>query len=159
MASDETFQAYSLREKWLATLFSFFEALKAERSLYVLTWPKGHDLLFSKTSTQLREKYLEQASKWIDEGEQESTIKEGCIPMELKQEITWWHFVFLIDFWLKDDSKGFERTDVLIEKTVHLLFDVMGHEMGEKLVDLVKFLAPNHTNPMDLFSRLKTALG
>ncbi|MEM0969346.1 MAG: hypothetical protein AAGJ31_08360, partial [Verrucomicrobiota bacterium] len=49
-------------------------------------------------------------------------------------------FLSTIDFYLRDESKGFERTDAYIEKTSTLAFDLIGSSAIDSAVDLVRFL-------------------
>jgi hypothetical protein len=57
-------------------------------------------------------------------------IKEGA----------WIQMMILIKFWMDDTSKGFEKTDVMIEKTVKATFDLMDTTPLESLLDLGKFV-------------------
>jgi ubiquinone biosynthesis protein COQ9 len=49
----------------------------------------------------------------------------------------------IIDFWIKDDSKLFEKTDTLIEKSVNTTMDWMARTPLDSLFDLGKFLFQN----------------
>ena len=51
------------------------------------------------------------------------------------------HFLSVIDFWLRDESPGFERTDAFIEKTVRLATDLIGRGPIDSAVDLARFFA------------------
>jgi len=55
----------------------------------------------------------------------------------------WLQFLFILGFWMKDDTKSFEKTDVAIEKSVNLAFDLMGHGPLDAMVDFGKFLFQN----------------
>ena len=55
----------------------------------------------------------------------------------------WVNFVFIINFWLKDNSKGFEKTDEAIERSVNLAFDLMGKSALDAALDFGKFLFQN----------------
>jgi hypothetical protein len=46
----------------------------------------------------------------------------------------------ILKFWIEDTSKGFEKTDILIEKTVNTAFDLMQTQPLERVIDLGKFL-------------------
>jgi hypothetical protein len=46
---------------------------------------------------------------------------------------------------LKDDSPKFERTDAFIEKSVTVLFDLMGRQVLDSGFDLLRFLIPGMT--------------
>ncbi len=48
----------------------------------------------------------------------------------------------LIDFNLTDSSRGFERTDAFIEKSVHLAFELIRSQAFDSAFDLARFLAP-----------------
>jgi ubiquinone biosynthesis protein COQ9 len=49
----------------------------------------------------------------------------------------------VLRFWVKDDSKNFEQTDALIEKTVKLTFELLGESPLDSFIDLAKFLYQN----------------
>jgi hypothetical protein len=55
-------------------------------------------------------------------------------------EGAWLQFLFLLKFWMDDTSKGFEKTDVLIEKSVNTVVDLLNTKPLESLFDLGKFL-------------------
>jgi hypothetical protein len=55
-------------------------------------------------------------------------------------EGAWLQFLFLLKFWMDDTSKGFEKTDVLIEKSVNTVVDLLDTKPLESLFDLGKFL-------------------
>jgi hypothetical protein len=48
----------------------------------------------------------------------------------------------VIDFSLKDDSRGYERTDAFIEKSVAVAFDLIRTQVVDSALDLARFLAP-----------------
>jgi ubiquinone biosynthesis protein COQ9 len=48
--------------------------------------------------------------------------------------------VSAIEFWKKDTSPSFEKTDIFIEKTIDTGFELMDNEPLRKVVDLGKFL-------------------
>ena len=55
-------------------------------------------------------------------------------------EGAWIQFLFLLKFWIDDTSKSFEKTDVLIEKSVNTVVDLLDTKQLENLFDLGKFL-------------------
>jgi ubiquinone biosynthesis protein COQ9 len=48
----------------------------------------------------------------------------------------------VVAFHLKDESTKFERTDAFIEKSVAVLFDLMGRQVLDSGFDLLRFLLP-----------------
>ncbi|KKX47402.1 hypothetical protein [Sphingobacterium sp. IITKGP-BTPF85] len=57
-----------------------------------------------------------------------------------REEAFWLHLVSAIEFWKKDTSPSFEKTDIFIEKTIDTGFELMDNEPLRKVVDLGKFL-------------------
>ena len=55
-------------------------------------------------------------------------------------EGAWIQFLFLLKFWIEDTSKSFEKTDVLIEKSVNTVVGLLDTKQLENLFDLGKFL-------------------
>jgi hypothetical protein len=53
------------------------------------------------------------------------------------------NFLFVLTFWLNDNSKGFEKTDESIERSVNLAFDLMGKSALDAALDFGKFLFQN----------------
>ncbi len=51
--------------------------------------------------------------------------------------------LWLLDFWVKDTSKGFESTDTAIEKAVNTAFELIGTTVVDSVVDLAKFIYQN----------------
>ena len=56
--------------------------------------------------------------------------------------------IFLLNFWIKDTSKGFEATDAAIEKSVTLGFKLMGENMLDQVFDFGKFMFQNMREKM-----------
>ena len=52
----------------------------------------------------------------------------------------WTQFLLVHQYWLKDKSKGFEKTDAFIEKSTHLVFDLLGQSALDSALDLAKFI-------------------
>jgi hypothetical protein len=57
-----------------------------------------------------------------------------------REEALWLHLVSAIEFWKKDTSPSFEKTDIYIEKTIDTGFELMDNEPLRKVLDLGKFL-------------------
>ena len=62
------------------------------------------------------------------------------ITKPLYAEGAWIQFLFLLKFWLDDTSKGFEKTDIMIEKSVKAVLDVLDTTPLESVIDLGKFI-------------------
>lgn len=55
-------------------------------------------------------------------------------------EAAWVQLMFLLKFWMDDNSPQFESTDVAIEKSVNTVFDLFENTPLERVLDLGKFL-------------------
>ena len=58
----------------------------------------------------------------------------------LYKEGFWGQFLYVLKYWMDDTSKGFENTDILIEKSVQASFDLVQNTPLNSLIDLGKFL-------------------
>ena len=58
------------------------------------------------------------------------TIREGA----------WTQLLMTMQFWVKDTSAGFEKTDIFIEKSVKASFDLLDITPVKSLIDLGKFI-------------------
>jgi len=55
-------------------------------------------------------------------------------------ELAWGQLLFTLKFWLEDDSTGFEKTDIFIEKSITTGFAMLDTTILKSVFDLGKFL-------------------
>lgn len=130
------------KEKLLNVYYIFFENLTMNRSL-VLSILGSNKIQNIKTLQNLRETHKQFVNTLdFNEWEMIEKAKEDIrkINEKSRQEALWLHLVSAIDFWKKDTSPDFEKTDIFIEKTVDTGFELMDNEPLRKLADLGKFL-------------------
>jgi len=132
---------FSNREKVLMYLFTFFENLTLNRSYVAFVLSEVH----SNWKELKMLKALRTDYKGFIEGliADENELNSSGIFKYNKQffaEAAWAQFLVLLKFYLNDDSKGFEKTDVFIEKSVNTVFDVFDNTPLESALDLGKFL-------------------
>ena len=130
------------KEKLLNVYFIFFENMTMNRSLVLMIL--GNDKLHSaKISNQLKETHRH-FIKTIDFNDWEIIQKAKDdvrnFHEKAREEAFWLHLVSAIEFWKKDTSPAFEKTDIFIEKTIDTGFELMDNEPLRKVVDLGKFL-------------------
>jgi hypothetical protein len=142
MQNDEHYESYNQRNKLLTLYFTFFEILTLNRS-YVLFQLEGHQQALKnlKSLKGLRNQFKDFVVDTFD-FPQEEMWKEKFekISKPVMAEGAWVNFLFLLKFWIEDTSKGFEKTDVLIEKSVNTAMDLANTQPLESLFDLGKFL-------------------
>lgn len=130
------------KEKLLNVYFIFFENMTMNRSLVLIIL--GNDKLHSaKISNQLKKTHRN-FIKTLDFNDWEM-IKKSKEDVKnfhenAREEAFWFHLVSAIEFWKKDTSPAFEKTDIFIEKTIDTGFELMDNEPLRKVVDLGKFL-------------------
>jgi hypothetical protein len=141
LGDDANFGAFTVREKVLAFYFTLSEELKADRS-YVLgtlqAWqPKMLVPVFLK---DFRHGFQDWFSMVLLEGKQTGEVANRPFLDQQYGSLFWMHFLFILQFWRNDDSAGFEKTDIAIEKSVNLAFDLIGKGVLDGALDFGKFL-------------------
>lgn len=141
LQKSKEFEGFSNREKVLSYLFTFFENLTLNRS-YVLFALQGAQKNLSdlKVLRGLRSGYKQFIESLIEEENQTKTLEVFKYNKRFFAEAGWAQLLFLLKFYIEDRSQGFEKTDVVIEKSVNTIFDVFDNTPLENAFDLGKFL-------------------
>jgi len=130
------------KEKLLNVYFIFFENMTMNRSL-VLMILQNDKLHSSKITHSLREAHRH-FLKTLDFNDWEIFTKAKGNIRDLhersREEALWLHLISCIEFWKKDSSPSFEKTDIFIEKTIDTGFELINNEPLRKMADLGKFL-------------------
>jgi AcrR family transcriptional regulator len=139
------FDAYSVREKFLTFYYNFFTELKNHRSYALLSF---NESLFSikpnnRSLGQLKKAYKSWAKELIYQAVNNNEIASRSKLTDTYDSLFWYQFLFLINFWRKDKSKGFEKTDAAIEKSVNLSFDLIEKNALDSAFDFGKFMFQN----------------
>ena len=141
LTKDENFASYSNRNKLLSLYFTMFEVLTLNRSYVHFTLKENKEGLKNlKQLKGLRTHFKSFINQIIDENEEPKNEQIQRITKPLFAEGAWIQFLFLLKFWLDDTSKGFEKTDIMIEKSVKAVLDVLDTTPLESVIDLGKFL-------------------
>jgi len=142
--AEEAFIEYSAREKLLALYFTLIEVLKDNRSYAIL------DLQQMK-KPEITPAFLKEFKKhfmqFVDEillqaKETDEVVDRPVIGSKYGEGL-WIQALFVLQFWTKDESIGFEKTDAAIEKAVNVSFDLMGKSPIDSVLDFAKFLYQN----------------
>jgi hypothetical protein len=59
------------------------------------------------------------------------------------KDALWIQFGFILNFWTKDTSAGFEKTDEAIERGINVTFDLLEKSPLDGLFDYGKFMMNN----------------
>ncbi|MDT8347232.1 MAG: TetR family transcriptional regulator C-terminal domain-containing protein [Flavobacteriaceae bacterium] len=141
MHKQPDFENYSNKEKLLSLFFTLFEVFKANRS-YILAAIEDEEksLKSLKQLSELRKEIKMFTGSLLDERNDASKLKIQERNKVIFSEAAWLQFLFLMRFWLDDNSAGFEKTDIAIEKSVNTVFDLFETTPLESLFDFSKFL-------------------
>lgn len=138
---DSNYESYDMKSKLLSFYFTFFELLAANRSYVTvsLNSDKNHlkNLLqLSVLRTNFKNFIAEITTDDVRiQQEKIQKFQEKAI-----QESVWIQFLFTLKFWLEDGSANFEKTDIFIEKSVKLSFELMNVAPLNSLIDFGKFI-------------------
>lgn len=141
LKADATFSEFSAREKMLTFYFALAEILKSNRS-YILLTTKHHKFpefnpIYIRDFKSAFETFVEQI---INEGISREEVAKRPFVDKRYPNLFWMHMTFFILFWRDDFSKGFEKTDAFVEKSINLAFDLIGKGALDSAIDFLKFL-------------------
>lgn len=145
---EEVYQNYSVREKLLAFLYTWIETLKKNRSYILKSYEGFEKPIYTKRNAQLADfkaSFYDYMNELLMEARETREVEQRPIPqlMQRYPDLFWAKTLFILDFWIKDTSKSFEKTDTMIEKTVNTAFDLLGRSPLDSLFDLGKFIFQN----------------
>jgi hypothetical protein len=141
LESDKNYYIYSNKNKLLTLYFSLIEIFTLNRSYIMFALKEEKNML--KNLQQLktfRNQFKNFIVDMIDTQSSDEDFKVNKIVKPLYVEGAWIEFLFILKFWLDDTSKGFEKTDMMIEKAVKATFEVLDTTPLDSLLDLGKFV-------------------
>lgn len=140
LQADEVFLNYGAREKYLAFLYAWVEKCRDYRSfLLVLNKPSSLPSMPAGFK-ELKKQFYDFAESILREGMDKQEVKQRPLLSDRYADAMFMQFAFVHQFWMKDSSTGFEKTDMAIEKSVNLAFDLMGQSAFDSAIEFGKFL-------------------
>ncbi len=135
------YQDFTNREKMLTFYYTFFEILSANRSFVLFSLRQYESKLKNLEQLKgLRKQVKYFAQELIKEENETKNLKVLKQSEAIFSEAAWIQLMFLLNFWMDDNSAKFESTDVAIEKSVNTVFDVFDNTPLERVIDFGKFL-------------------
>lgn len=137
----EDYVSFDARNKLLSFYFTFFEMLSANRSFVLLLMDVNFKQWITMESlAPLKKEFI----KYIDTLDIETLdLKEERLEkFQVKsiQQSSWMQLLIILNFWIKDVSPSFEKTDVFIEKSINTGFDLLDVKPLKSIMDLGKFI-------------------
>ena len=142
MESEEVFMSYSAREKTLSFYYTWIEVLKENRSYVLIFFEKNRAKSLKELDgmTAFKEGFKDYADKILIEGIENREVQQRPFISDKYASLLFGQALMVTNFWVKDETKAFEKTDVFIEKSVNTVFDLMGKSALDSVFDLVKFM-------------------
>ena len=115
--------------------------LTANRSYVVMCLKEDKNQLKNLMQlSSLRSGFKNYVSEIITDEERTKIEKLQEFQEKAMQETAWIQFLLTMKFWLDDESPAFEKTDIYIEKSVKLSFELMNSAPLDSLIDFGKFI-------------------
>jgi hypothetical protein len=147
LAKNDDFKNYESREKLLSFYFTIAEMMTANRSFIVKQLEDNKNVLKGLNKLSKLKRSFNQFTSTLDinkidlkQNKLERIQEKGI------QEMLWVQLLLILKFWLDDNSKSFEKTDIFIEKSVNALFDMMNTTPLKSFLDLGKFIFKEKMN-------------
>lgn len=141
LEKDKAYASYGNRERMLSFYFTFFELLGLNRSYVLFALGQSEQQMQQLGQLKgLRRHTRAYAKELIEDANAEKNLKITQHNPDVFAEGAWLQLMFLLRFWINDDSPGFEKTDVAIEKSVNTIFDIFDNTPLERVLDFGKFL-------------------
>lgn len=139
--SDQEYAGYPLQQKLAAFYYTFLETALERRSYLLLRFP-GIQLIGAPTYLDKFQTAFEDYIGPLLKAARDSKEVAGRGQLnKVYPSLIYAQLLFIIDYWLKDESDGFERTDALVEKSTTLAFDLIGAQVFDSALDFVRFMA------------------
>jgi len=138
---DRSYKSYGAKDKLISFYFTFFELLKVNRSYVLLSLTETRDKIESlKKLSSLRSSFKNYISSLNIPSLDFKKPNLEAIKNKGIAEMAWGQLLVTMTFWMNDSSKGFEKTDIFIEKGLKAWFEVMKIEPIESIIDFGKFI-------------------
>ena len=135
------YEASDNKEKMLIFFYTFFEMLTANRSYVLFALDESKDMMKNMVQLKdLRTHIKKYTSSLIEERNDAQQLKLLKHHSKIFSEGAWLQTLFILKYWMDDRSPSFEKTDLVIEKSVRAIFDVFETTPLESLVDFGKFM-------------------
>jgi AcrR family transcriptional regulator len=142
VSTGKEWDSFSAKERYLAFLFAFTGEALEQRSLLEQRFGKLTLLCRPTSLDGLKNSFKDFAGDLIHHGMDRGEIANRGALGNFYPEVLYIHWRSVLEYFLKDDSQGFEQTDAFIEKTVEFAFDLLRTQAIDSAADLARFLLP-----------------
>ncbi|MGB1411227.1 MAG: TetR family transcriptional regulator C-terminal domain-containing protein, partial [Flavobacteriaceae bacterium] len=141
LENSDQYSEYEAQQKLLGFYFTFFEMLTANRSYVMTKLADNKDHLSALKSLKGLKRVFKSFTDGLGIGELDFRNEQiNRLRDKGVSESLWIQLLVTMKFWMDDRSKGFEKTDVFIEKSIRAQFDLLDTTPVKSVFDLAKFL-------------------
>lgn len=141
LEKNKEYEGFTAKEKLLTFFYTFFELLTLNRSYIFFTLTNNNNQLKNlEQLKELRKHFKDFTKKLIASENEQKRNKISQHNPSIFSEGAWLQLLFLMKFWMNDESQSFEKTDMAIEKSVNTVFDLFDNTPLDNLLDFGKFL-------------------
>ncbi|MFA5244986.1 MAG: TetR family transcriptional regulator C-terminal domain-containing protein [Pedobacter sp.] len=140
----EIWSQYSSREKALAFFYAFIELLKSQRSFVIYSLKHSSPKIGTPdVLTKMKEHFDLFVAGILDQGIESGELATRRFLSAKYKDALWVQLGIVLNFWIKDNSSSFEKTDEAIERGVNLTFDLFQKSPLDSLFEYGKFMMNN----------------
>ena len=123
---DVAYEGYLDKDKLLSLYFTLFEIMTLNRTYVKFSFQENKEGLKNlKYLKKFRNQFKEFIVGIIRQSATSGSEKFLKVSEPVFSEGAWIQFLFLLKFWIDDTSRSFEKTDVLIEKSVNTVVGLL----------------------------------
>jgi len=144
--AEALYAQYSVREKLLSFYYTWIEVLKANRSFVLMTQAQVRQTGLRQArriGAAFRRSFENYVTDLLLEGRESKEVAQRPFVIDRYPALFFGQALFVLNFWINDTSKGFEKTDSAIEKAVNTSFDLIGTSALDSVLDFAKFIYQN----------------
>ena len=138
---DPSYETYDMKSKILSFYFTFFELLSANRSYVVMSLKEHQNQLKNLMQLlSLRIGFKNYVIEIMTDEVRTKNEKFQNFQEKAIKQTAWIQLLLTMKFWLEDESPAFEKTDIYIEKSIKVTFELMNIAPIDSLIDFGKFI-------------------
>lgn len=141
--SDRSFDQFTAKDKLLSVYFTFFENCALNESFCKESIRYRGKINMLSVLKTMKEPFVEFVKDNLTTAQfpaSQYSDKVNEIGGSFQSETVYAQLLFLLDFWSRDNSADYDKTDIAIEKAVKALTDLIDITPVKSLIDFGKFV-------------------
>lgn len=143
LSDDPQFPTFTVREQLLAFYYTHLEVLKPRRDFIKICDELSRPLPLPHYLKAYKDEFISFGNSLIEAGIQSGEIADRKFINKSYSNGLWAQLIFVVKFWIKDESPEFEKTDAAIEKAVNLSAELVRPGPMDSIIDFAKFIYQN----------------